>query len=516
MILWECRFAGAQEGVFGGTITPTGTLNLREFVDLGSGPINDLNHSPADNRVYVVTTNTGVHAVEDDGSTFSLFLDVVAGVATTGRSLNMQGSHSGIRSIAFHPEYATNGKFYTSIMETKGAGSGPLLGTSPSFQNAESVLVEWTTNLTTGVVDLNSYREVLRVGLPVYDHTIKRIRFNEYAEPGDEDYGLLYVAHGDAGTQSGGTGQVGTEALGKLLRINPLDPDGPGGAAYSVPTENPFTTDPTILDEVYALGFRNPHNFDWQKDSSGTPHLVLADIGQGAAEELNIVEAGKNYGWRSREGTRVNTGGGAGDPLGPGMTHTAGFTFPVAQFGHSPGLNAIFGGYVVPYGPNAGEYIFGNFSNTRIFHVTMDALVSQVTEGNSEDLTQEWIEEYEFVTEDGAPSSWAALVGHSRSDARMGRGPDGTIYLTNKRNGKVFIVMTPGDFDADYDVDGSDFMDWQRRFSTSFSGTELPAWQRYYGEVNTVAASAAIPEPATTVLIASALLLATGRRRSSP
>jgi hypothetical protein len=379
----------------------------------------------------------------------------------------------------------------------------------------ESVLVEWTTNLGTGVVDLNSYREVLRVGIPVYDHPIKRIRFNEYAQPGDEDYGLLYIAHGDAGTQSGGTGQVGTDALGKLLRIDPLDPDGTGGDAYSVPTTNPFVDDATKLNEIYALGFRNPHNFDWHKDSGGNAHLILTDIGQNAAEEINLIEEGKNYGWRSREGTRVNTGGGNGDPLDPGMTDTAGFVFPVAQFGHNPGSNAIFGGYVVPYGPNAGEYVFGNFSNSRLFHVTLDELLTQITEGNSEDLTQEWIEEFEFVTEEGVLSSWATLVGNSRSDARMGRGPDGTIYLTNKKNGKVFTIQPSGDFDRDGDFDGHDFLNWQRDFGTIYDASDLAAWETHYGNGGTAVAtnSAAVPEPSAWMLAVSSLLLIAGRRR---
>ena len=436
----------AQGGIVGGSFTQTGTLDLKEFVDIpGAGPLIDLNFAPGDDRVFVVQQNHGVYSVSADGSSVTTFLDSNAGVSLAGRTQNNSGAHSGIRSVAFHPEFHNNasagyGKFYTSIVQD--AEGGSLLGSSSNAAGVESVLVEWTADVAgTGLAIAGSYRELFRVGLPVYDHPVKRIRFNEYALPGDDDYGLLYIAHGDAGSQSGGTGQVGGDALGKLLRIDPLDPDGGGSATYSIPTSNPFTSDGSILDEVYALGFRNPHNFDWQLDSLGNDHLVLADIGQNAIEELNIVEAGKNYGWRLREGTRVNTGGGNGDPLAAGTTDTDGFVFPVAQYGHTGGAIAIFGGYVVPAGDNAGEYVFGNFSDTRLFHVTFEDLLTAVTEGSSESLTQVPIEQYEFITLEGVPTTFATLVGDSRSDARMGRGPDGTIYITNKRNGKIYSIL---------------------------------------------------------------------------
>jgi hypothetical protein len=124
LLFLSSAVASAQEGVFGGSMTLTGTLDLKEFVDLGSGKLNDLNHSPGDDRIYVVKTATGIEAVEPDGSSFSTFLDVVAGVATTGRSLNTSGAHSGVRSVAFHPDNSTNGKFYTSLMENGGGGVG--------------------------------------------------------------------------------------------------------------------------------------------------------------------------------------------------------------------------------------------------------------------------------------------------------------------------------------------------------------------------------------------------------
>ena len=452
LLLSASATVSAQEGVLGGSIPFTGSLDLTEIADIG-GRLTDLNHAPGDSSLFVVRVEGQIFKVDPTTETDTLWFDVGAAVdAQPGRTFRFDfnrnnptyHSHTGLRAVAFHPEYNTPntsgyGKFYTSLHEDNTSVSNPhYLGAMGSGfdANKQSVLVEWTFDFNTNTA--GSYRELFRVKLDsgYHAHSMAKIRFNEYAEPGDEDYGLLYIAHGDSGTS---TGQALDDVKGKLLRIDPLDPA--GDARYTVPTSNVFAADNnnTTLAEVYARGFRNPHNFDFQKDSKGNVHLIVAGIGQGRIEELNLIENGKNYGWSVREGTFHSNGA----LLASGTRDTDGFTFPVAQFGHcsSCGKVAMHGGYVIPSGDNAGEYVFGDFASARLFHVTFDDLVTNVTEGPSEDLTQELIEEFN-TTLDGVATTWDAITGGGgRGDARMGRGVDGSVYITSKSNGKVYLVL---------------------------------------------------------------------------
>lgn len=68
-------------------------------------------------------------------------------------------------------------------------------------------------------------------------------------------------------------------------------------------------------------------------------------------------------------------------------------------------------------------------------------------------------------------------------------------------------VVQPGDFDADWDVDGADLLAWQRGESPSLlSAGDLIDWQHSFGVVLLVGASRAVPEPSSAVLILLALL----------
>lgn len=489
MLLLVSSPAAAQLGVVGGTIDFSGrSLELRKFVRIpdsmsGIRPrINYMTDSgiPGDERLFVVdegrvgATSTGVIHVVDPtapGSpSVTPFLDVGAAVLqNTGRLLSHHNGHAGVRSIAFHPDFDVPsspgaGRIYTSILEDIPSGTSGFnyLGPTNARSRADSVLVEWVVDTTTGVVDPASYREILRVALPVYDHPMKQVAFNPYAQPGDEDYGLLYIAHGDAGTQNGGTGQTGFNALGKVLRIKPLQD---GDASYSVPETNPFTDDATKLDEIFALGFRNPHRFTWAEDDSGQVRMVLSDIGQNNVEEINLVHAGQNYGWRHREGTFVNNGSDLATPL-PSDDGGNGYTYPVAQYGHFTNSIAIVGGFVVPRGPLSGEYLFGDFPTSgRLFHVGLSDIAAATTMGDPTDLTPVTIQElsvlFDHDDNPATPSLETTLrdvvqadpdfSGGNRVDTRFGQGGDRTIYVTSKRNGWIYEVMNRWPADLNYD-----------------------------------------------------------------
>lgn len=106
--------------------------------------------------------------------------------------------------------------------------------------------------------------------------------------------GKLYVAVGDNAV--GANSQSLTTRLGKMLRINPVD--------GSIPTDNPFYGTATGDNRaIWALGLRNPFTFAFQP---GSGRMHINDVGEGTWEEINLGQAGKNYGWPLEEGRETN------------------------------------------------------------------------------------------------------------------------------------------------------------------------------------------------------------------
>lgn len=463
-------------------ILPSGdALILRQVAELprgvnGAAPRMDtvLAH---DGAIYVgvegtVNGESAIYRLTPDGAggyDTALWFDVGAAVTSaTGRQVNnTNAQHGGLRGLAFHPDFETNGKLYTAIME--GRPSNPAspaftyLSDVPNPVVADSVLVEWTLDPTTGAVDPASYREVFRVGMPVYDHPIKQIAFNPHAREGDADYGLLYIGHGDGSVQSAtaGGGQ-NNDALGKILRVDPLQN---GADSYRVPPDNPFVGDPAMLDEVYALGFRNPHQLAFHRDDDGVVRLISTEVGRDNFDEINIVVAGGNYGWSGREGPllHLQDGGGVLNGLLPLPDNEAdfGFIFPAAFYGHEGAEGtgftgqALAGGFVLDNGGELdGRFIFGDFGNSgRIFSTRIEDMLAADTTVTSGEVVADalsWAEtgavqlyldhDRDAATLPIAYDTFSSLIGQSRSDFRFGRGLDGELLIINKRDGFVYVA----------------------------------------------------------------------------
>ncbi|MEL7143002.1 MAG: DUF4347 domain-containing protein [Cyanobacteria bacterium J06573_11] len=434
-------------------------------------------------RTFVYEERDG-HIYDISGSTNStrnpsLFFDVGAAVkANTGRNLNTNNvTHGGLKGVAFHPEFASNGKFYTAIMEDRpsNASAFSYLSDAANPIGADAVVVEWTYSFNNNAVINNSYREVLRIGMPVYDHPIKEMIFNGYAKPGDEDYGLLYITHGDGSVQSATAGGgLNKDALGKILRINPLQN---GSQRYTVPSSNPFVGNSEMLNEVYSIGHRNPHTLSFARDSSGKSHLIVGEAGRDNIEEINLIKPGGNYGWSEREGTFVHLpeGGGIVQGLVPLPEDDAknNYVYPAAQYGHNGNIGAGFvgqavaGGYVGANGSTlAGQYIFGDFAKSgQLYHSRFNDLLKSVTtldannpnRDSPSDLTQAAIGAVDIFFDHDNNSGTAALKrtnmkdvlddeasydGSGRADIRFGRGPNEEMYLLNKRNGYVYLITS--------------------------------------------------------------------------
>lgn len=100
--------------------------------------------------------------------------------------------------------------------------------------------------------------------------------------------GMLYVTTGDAGDRD--SAQDVDALSGKILR---LTPEG------DVPDDNPFAGSP-----VYSYGHRNPQGIAWDADG----RMYASEFGQDTWDELNVIEAGGNYGWPDVEGIADDAG----------------------------------------------------------------------------------------------------------------------------------------------------------------------------------------------------------------
>lgn len=505
------RARAAEEDLLNDPLEFSGaTLNLRPWAQLPAG-FNDMismTYRPDDVRMHVSTQEGTIFVVNEnaDGTTTSQPFFNVAGAIDQATTRTLFGStgHDGLQSAAFHPDFgnpaaAGYGKLYTTLMETRPSSTvgHHYLGSSTSGDSQrDSVLLEWTYNHATGQVDPGSYRELFRARLPVADHMIKQARFNTYAEPGDEDYGLLYLTHGDSSSQQSTEDrpQLLDNVYGKMLRIDPLQS---GADPYSIPESNPFagSGDPNVLQEIYAYGMRNPHNFSFNQDDDGLVHILVGDIGRNNVEEVNLVVNGGNYGWTEREGIFVHRQGiiDVDDPLNPPPNPDAGYIygvtnlpaneatvgvdaqgnryrFPVAQYDHNGvdiwlgkdfNATAIASGFVIRNGSDPAlqnQLIFNNFSFNHgdVYHADFEGMLAAVTQldpGNPSrdepgELTQAVVNRLQLTLDhDNDPmtppvmsDNLNTLLSVFRNDARYGESVSGEMFITNKNNNIVYLV----------------------------------------------------------------------------
>jgi glucose/arabinose dehydrogenase len=256
-------------------------------------------------------------------------LDLTGQIAITGER--------GLLGLAFHPDFAANGRFFVFLSQPEGT----------------SEIREYRLGAD-GIVVPGSARTILEIPQPpAVNHKAGWIGFGPD--------GMLYATSGDGG----GGGDPNNNAqnlnllLGKVLRI---DVDGDDFAAddrrnYAIPDDNPFAAT-AGLDEIFAYGLRNPFRAGFDP---ATGRLFVGDVGQNAREEINIVAAGDNLGWRLYEGNA---------PYATPTAPTDGLVFPIHDYTHESGDGRSVTGGTVYRGPSEalhGRYIFGDFASGRIF-----------------------------------------------------------------------------------------------------------------------------------------------------
>src|SRR5262245_39766008 len=285
-----------------------------------SSPLYVTHSRDGSGRLFVVERG-GVVKVVTSGQPPGVFLDI------TNRVLD--GGEQGLLGLAFHPRFAQNGRFFVQYTRRP---------------DGATVVAEYLAPATNGNrADPSSERILLTLAQPFANHNGGMIEFS----PLDA---FLYIGLGDGGSANDpqNEAQNPNSLLGKILRI-----DVDAGSPYAIPADNPFATGGG-RPEIYALGFRNPFRFSFDRQS-GT--LLAGDVGQDAREEIDVVTRGGNFGWRVLEGTRC-TG------LGPASCTAAGFIPPITEYEtHVGGRCAVTGGYVYRGSRGslpAGGYVFAD------------------------------------------------------------------------------------------------------------------------------------------------------------
>ncbi|MCA1734365.1 MAG: PQQ-dependent sugar dehydrogenase, partial [Acidobacteria bacterium] len=195
-------------------------------------------------RLFVTLQAGRIAIVEGGAVRPEPFLDI--------RSIVLAGGERGLLSIAFHPAYRSNGRFFVNYTA---AGSG------------DTVIAEYrVSSADPNRADPTSRREILRIAQPFTNHNGGQIQF------GFDGY--LYIGMGDGGSggDPGNRAQDLSTLLGKMLRID-VDESQP----YAIPPDNPFASTPGARPEIWAFGLRNPWRFSFDRV---TGELFIADVGQ--------------------------------------------------------------------------------------------------------------------------------------------------------------------------------------------------------------------------------------------
>lgn len=427
------------------------SVNFVEFAavpDAGAQParMNLLIDEPATHRIFVNTMQGMLYCVSYDGKSVTPYLDL--NDAKWGHPVQSAGPERGFHSFTFHPQFARTGapgfgKFYTYI-DTPDMTPAPDFVPLGAGRTHDMILLEWTTkDPNAAAYDGEAPREMFRIAHPFPNHNGGEISFNPLAQPGGADFGLLYIGSADGG--SGGDPYNQAQNLksifGKILRIDPLGRNSTNGK-YGIPAANPFAKNPDALGEIYSYGHRNPQRFSWDSKNG---NMFEAEIGQNINEEVNLITAGGNYGWNLWEGSfkysvrAISLDAQRSDPQ---------VTYPIVEFDHTDPLfpsHSVAATGIYVYREHAvkaltGMLIFGDNPSGEIFYLNADALpnggqnfhrILFNDKGQTKTLLQ-LIKDKN--TQQGKPVA-------SRADLRIGAGPNGQLFVLNKHDGTIRLVV---------------------------------------------------------------------------
>jgi glucose/arabinose dehydrogenase len=378
-----------------GAASAQGQLQRQAFVGGLDRPVFMTHANDGSGRLFIIEQEGAIRIVDSNGTllpTPFLDIDPIVVGGTSG------GDERGLLGLAFHPDYATNGKFYVNY-----TGSG-----------GDTRIAEYQVSAgNPDIADSGSARLVMFYDQPFSNHNGGWVGF------GPDGY--LYIAAGDGGSGNdpGNRASRLNFYLGKIHRID-IDgvDDFPADSQqnYHIPADNPFVGTAGAIESIWHYGVRNPWRTSFDRD---TGDMWIADVGQNAFEEVNHNSGnvgGKNYGWRCREALH-STG------LSCNGTN---WTDPQHEYNHSGGNCSITGGYVYR-GCELGEafqglYFFGDYCEGNVWTLDPNNGYTRNTEFN---------------------------FGFGLSS--FGEGEDGELYIADLFGGAVYRIVNPNAPDANDD-----------------------------------------------------------------
>lgn len=313
-------------------------IELRPFVAGLSAPLYLTPAGDGSDRLFVLEQGGVIRIIENAELRAEPFLDL--------SDLTEPGGERGLLGLAFHPDYASNGRFFVNYTDNAG----------------DTVIAEYR-RASPERADPDSARVLLTIDQPFSNHNGGHLAF------GPDGY--LYIGTGDGGSAGdpNQNAQSLQTLLGKLLRI---DVDAArADRTYGVPSDNPFVDRAGARPEIWAYGLRNPWRFSFD---IRTDRLWIGDVGQDALEEIDrtpVQEGGLNYGWDIMEGSACFEPSSGCDRKG--------LVLPLTEYGHEDGCS-VTGGYVYrgrAFKALRGGYFFADFCSGKIWALSAAAASRQ-------------------------------------------------------------------------------------------------------------------------------------------
>jgi len=393
--------------IVGQPVAAQSALSSRVYASGFSSPVAFVQDSTNNSRQFVVQQGGRIRVVENGSVLPADFLNLTGSITS--------GGERGLLGMALSPDYATSGRFYVNFTDL--AGNTVVARFLRSAGNP--VAADATSRF-----DLQWPSGLKYIPQPYSNHNAGNLAF------GPDGY--LYIALGDGGSSNDpeNRAQNPAELLGKMLRIDVNVPAN-NVNGYVVPSTNPFVTSGPagVQKEIWSFGLRNPWRYSFDMPAlGGTGALIIADVGQGAWEEVDYEPAGRsgrNYGWRYREGAHLNVTSPA-----PVYMPASGLTDPIWEYSHSVG-QSITGGFV--YRGSAlpttfrGRYFFADYVKGTVWSMVLsiNSTTGEATAAAPTDHTAEL--------------GGSAVIGNISS---FGIDATGELYVVNHTGGTIVRIQS--------------------------------------------------------------------------